>query len=566
MKLSHQLAGGGVAGKLAGQLVNKVVTQVTNQVGAMVVLAGTGVARPVRPDRALGMGLAVVRWGITPAAGLAAGAARYPNDTALIDDLGSLTYRQMDEMSSAIATGLRQRGVVDGAAVGVLLRNSRWFLLAFAALAKAGADVVLLNTGFGAEQLGDVCVREGVSALILDEEFEGLLGSAPAGLRVLAWQDGGSGSGSSASTGGTGGTGGKVTMAELAATRPSIGRPAHQSRAVILTSGTTGTPKGAPRGATGGIEPAAAILSGIPLKARGRTVIAAPLFHSWGMAHLGLALLLSSTIVVARTFDPEKVLQLIEQHKANALAVVPVMMSRMLELDPEVRARYDTSSLKVVAASGSKLPGDLSSHFMDAFGDVVYNLYGSTEVAYATVASPRDLREAPGTAGRVLMGTTIKLIGDDGNEVPRGQIGRIFVGNPLLFEGYTGGEDKDRLGDLMASGDIGRFDDAGRLFIEGRDDEMIISGGENVYPGEVEELLAKHPKIREVAVVGVEDETMGQRLHAHVVPAGDLTAEEVKAHVKDKLARHKVPRDVTFLDELPRNATGKVLKRELGKT
>ncbi len=558
MKLSNQLAGGGVAGKLAGQLANKVVTQVSNQVGAMVVLAGTGVARPVRPDRALGMGLAVVRWGITPAAGLAAGAARYPNDTALIDDLGSLTYRQMDEMSSAIATGLRQRGVVDGAAVGVLLRNSRWFLLAFAALAKAGADVVLLNTGFGAEQLGDVCVREGVSALILDEEFEGLLGSTPAGLlRVLAWQDGGS-----ASTGGTGDT---VTMAELAATRPSIGRPSHQSRAVILTSGTTGTPKGAPRGATGGIEPAAAILSGIPLKARGRTVIAAPLFHSWGMAHLGLALLLSSTIVVTRKFDPEKVLQLIEQHKANALAVVPVMMSRMLELDPGVRARYDTSSLKVVAASGSKLPGDLSSHFMDAFGDVVYNLYGSTEVAYATVASPRDLREAPGTAGRVLMGTTIKLIGDDGNEVPRGQIGRIFVGNPLLFEGYTGGEDKDRLGDLMASGDIGRFDDAGRLFIEGRDDEMIISGGENVYPGEVEELLAKHPKIREVAVVGVEDETMGQRLHAYVVPAGDLTTEEVKAHVKDKLARHKVPRDVTFVDELPRNATGKVLKRELGK-
>ncbi len=568
MKLS-QLAGGGGPGRLAGQLAGRVVTQVTNQVGAMLVLAGTGVARPVRPDRALGMGLAVVRWGVTPAAGLAAGAARYPDDTAVVDDLGPLTYRQMDEMSSAIATGLRQRGVVDGAKVGVLLRNSRWFLLSLAALAKAGADVVLLNTGFGAEQLGDVCVREGVSALVLDEEFEGLLGSAPAELlRVIAYAD--DDSGGTARASGTAGTGGtrtrttRTTLAELATTRPSIGRPSHQSKVVILTSGTTGTPKGAPRGATGGVEPAAAILSGIPLKARGRTVIAAPLFHSWGMAHLGLALLLSSTIVVTRTFDPEKVLKLVEQHKANALAVVPVMMSRMLELDPQVRARYDTSSLKVVAASGSKLPGDLSSDFMDAFGDVVYNLYGSTEVAYATVASPRDLREAPGTAGRVLMGTTIQLIGADGNEVPRGQIGRIFVGNPLLFEGYTGGEDKDRLGGLMASGDIGRFDDAGRLFIEGRDDEMIISGGENVYPGEVEELLAKHPRIREVAVVGVDDATMGQRLVAHVVPKGDLTAEEVKAHVKDKLARHKVPRDITFLDELPRNATGKVLKRELG--
>ncbi len=535
-----------------------IISAVTNQVGALRVLAGTGVARPIRPDRLVGMGLAVARWGITPATGFAAGAARYPNDIAVIDDLGPMTFREIDEMSTAIATGLHERGVADGAKVGVLMRNSRWFLLALSALAKAGTDVVLLNTGFGAEQLGDVCEREGVRALIFDEEFAGLVEKAPEDLlRVLAWYD--DDAEASKDSDGT-----AVTMDLLAGTKPSIGRPSHQSKVVILTSGTTGTPKGASRGATGGIEPAAAILSGIPLKARGRTVIAAPLFHSWGMAHLGLALLLSSTIVITRTLDPQKVLALIDKYEASGLAVVPVMMSRMLDLDEDVRAKYDTSTLKVVAVSGSKLPGELSTHFMDAFGDVVYNLYGSTEVAYASVASPKDLREAPGTAGRVLMGTTITLVGEDGKEVPQGEVGRIFVGNPLLFEGYTGGEDKDRHGNLVASGDVGRFDDKGRLFIEGRDDEMIVSGGENVFPGEVEDLLSKHPNVREVAVVGVEDEKMGQRLAAFVVKKGKLTEAEVKSHVKDKLARHKVPRDVSFMDELPRNATGKVLKRELG--
>jgi fatty-acyl-CoA synthase len=301
------------------------------------------------------------------------------------------------------------------------------------------------------------------------------------------------------------------------------------------------------------------------LKSRGTTVIAAPLFHAWGLAHLGLGLLLSSTLVLSRRFDPEQVLALVDEHEASALVVVPVMMQRMLELPEATRKRYDTSSLDVVAVSGSALPGELSNQFMDAFGDVVYNLYGSTEVAYATVASPKDLREAPGTAGRLLLGTTIKLVDQDGNEVPEGEVGRIFVGNPLLFTGYTGGEDKDRLGDLLASGDLGRFDAQGRLFIEGRDDEMIVSGGENVFPAEVEELLGKHDGVREAAVVGAPDEKMGQRLIAYVVKesSASVSEDELKALVKDKLARHKAPREVHFIDELPRNETGKVVKRKL---
>jgi acyl-CoA synthetase (AMP-forming)/AMP-acid ligase II len=518
------------------------------------VLARTGIIKPARPDQLLRMGWALARWGFTPATGWGVGAARYPNEKAIVDDMGPMTFSEIDDQSSAIATALAERGVKEEAAVGVLMRNTRWMPLVLSALSKIGADAVLLNTGFGAPQIADVCEREQAKAVIYDAEFDDLFAEAKDDmLRVLGYVDEGEE------------TEGKLTLADLVKTQSKLGRPKHRSRQIILTSGTTGKPKGAPRSVEGP-EPAAAFLSKIPLKSRGTTVLAAPIFHAWGMAHLGLGLLLSSTMVMARKFDAEDTLRLIAENKASGLIVVPVMMQRMLELDESVRDKYDTSSLKVVAVSGSKLPGELSTQFMDAFGDVVYNLYGSTEVAYATVADPKDLREAPGTAGRLVMGTTIKLIDtESGEEVKPGEVGRIFVGNPFIFTGYTGGEDKDRYGDLVASGDVGRFDENGRLFIEGRDDEMIVSGGENVFPAEVEDLLSKLDGVREVAVIGVEDEKMGQRLSAYIVKngKGSITADKVKSYVKENLARHKVPRDVNFIDELPRNATGKVVKKDL---
>jgi fatty-acyl-CoA synthase len=202
---------------------------------------------------------------------------------------------------------------------------------------------------------------------------------------------------------------------------------------------------------------------------------------------------------------------------------------------------------------------------MDVFGDVVYNLYGSTEVAWATIATPEDLRAAPGTAGRPPLGTVVKLLDGDGHEVKPGDGGRIFVANELVFEGYTGGGSKEIVGGLMSTGDVGHFDAGGRLFVDGRDDEMIVSGGENVFPREVEDLLADHEQVEEAAVIGVDDDEFGQRLKAFVVPRNGaaLSADMVKGYVKENLARYKVPREVVFLEELPRNATGKVLKREL---
>jgi fatty-acyl-CoA synthase len=334
---------------------------------------------------------------------------------------------------------------------------------------------------------------------------------------------------------------------------------------VILTSGTTGTPKGATRKQPDSFEPAAALFSKIPLRARETTMIAAPMFHSWGFAHFTLGLPLSSTLVLQRRFDPEETLRAVSQHAASALVLVPVMLQRILELGERVIARYDISSLRVIALSGSALPGELATRAMDVFGDVLYNLYGSTEVAWATIATPEDLRAAPGTAGRPPLGTVVKLLDADGREVGPGETGRIFVGNEMVFEGYTGGGGKEIVRGLMSTGDVGRFDDAGRLFVEGRDDEMIVSGGENVFPREVEDLLADHEQIEEAAVIGVEDAEFGQRLRAFVVlhEGSELSEADVQAYVRSNLARFKVPRDVIFVSELPRNATGKVLKREL---
>jgi fatty-acyl-CoA synthase len=202
---------------------------------------------------------------------------------------------------------------------------------------------------------------------------------------------------------------------------------------------------------------------------------------------------------------------------------------------------------------------------MDTFGDNLYNLYGSTEVAWATIATPEDLRAAPGTAGRPPRGTAVRIVDPEGREVEPGKTGRVFVGNEMAFEGYTGGGGKEALGDLLSSGDVGHFDRAGRLFIDGRDDEMIVSGGENVFPREVEDLLSDRREVKEVAVIGIEDEDFGQRLKAFVVlnEGAEFSVEAVKEHVKSNLARYKVPREVEFIDSLPRNATGKILKREL---
>jgi fatty-acyl-CoA synthase len=518
-------------------------------------LIRSGVIRPSRPDRVARALVGLHRWGPTLAAGYLGAAARYPDRVAIRDELGAVSFSELHRRTNALAHGLAQRGVREGQGVAVMCRNHRGFIEASVACSKLGVHALYLNTSFAGPQVSEVIEREDPVAIIYDQEFEAVVAESCEGRSaLLAWVDDPA-------------TARRPSLRDLIATGDDAtpSPPAAPGRTVILTSGTTGTPKGANRASPSSLSPAAALLSRIPLRAREPTMIAAPMFHSWGFAHLFLSTALSSTLVLRRRFSPLGTLQAISEHEATALIVVPVMLQRMLELSPEELRSTETSSLRVIASSGSALPGPLAVRVMNVFGEKLYNLYGSTEVAWATIADPEDLRSAPGTAGRPPRGTVVKILDSSWHELPAHTSGRIFVGNELLFEGYTGGGDKARFGSLMATGDLGHFDHAGRLFVDGRDDDMIVSGGENVFPGEVEDLLAAVAGVREVAVIGVPDAEFGQRLRAYVSlePDASLSEAALKDKVRMGLAAYKVPRDVVFVVQLPRNATGKVLKRDL---
>ncbi|HET7388575.1 MAG TPA: AMP-binding protein [Nocardioidaceae bacterium] len=536
----------------ATTIAAKAAGLVGHQLTVFRVLARSGVLTPYSPAALARTALTLARWGTGPAGGFTAQALLNPDRSGLVDELGELTFAEIHARSNAVADGLRDRGVAAGDGVAILCRNHRGFVDASLGAAKLGADVLYLNTAFAGPQLAEVLERERPRIVVHDEEFADLLSGSDVPDRLLAWCDSPQPA--------------EDTLESMAGSRSSedLQPPDRSSRVVILTSGTTGTPKGAPR-AEAGISAGVALLSRLPLRAGWRTHVAAPLFHTWGWAHWGLSMLLGSTVVVRRRFDPEQCLRTLSEQRCDSLVVIPVMLQRILQLPQATLDSFDLSRVEVVAASGSALPGDLGVQWMDQYGDHLYNVYGSTEVAYATIADPADLREAPGTAGRTPHQTVVKILDDEGHELPPGQSGRIFVGNGILFEGYTGGGHKDVVDGLMSSGDRGRFDEAGRLFVEGREDEMIVSGGENVFPKEVEDCLTRHDAVVEAAAIGVEDEDFGARLRAFVVLTGPGAASEddLKDHVKANLARFKVPREIVFVDELPRNATGKVVKTEL---
>ncbi|HEY5333497.1 MAG TPA: AMP-binding protein [Solirubrobacterales bacterium] len=519
------------------------------------VLHRAGIVGPLRPDKAVRVGSTFLRWGASPATGVAIAAIEHPHEIAILDERGSLTWQRLHQRSNALAHSFKAMGIGPGDGIGVMARNHRGFIETTLAAAKLGASALYLNTMFSGPQLVEVMKREGPKALVYDEEFEDLLSGVDPGVRrIVAWHDGAPPAGA-------------TTIEQLIADGDDsdLQPPPDKPRFVILTSGTTGTPKGAQRTSPDGLMALAAVLDMIPFRGGSTMMIAAPLFHSWGFFHFVVSLPTASTMVLQRRFDPEGTLEAIERTRADVLAAVPVMVQRILGLPDEVLGRYSLPSLKIASLSGSALPGELATLWMDRFGDTIYNLYGSTEVAYATVATPADLRAAPGTAGRPPRGTVVRLFDENGKDVAPGEVGRIFVGNEMKMEGYTGGGNKEAIEGLLSSGDVGHLDEAGRLFVDGRDDEMIVSGGENVFPREVEDLLADLDGIAEVAVIGVEDDKFGQRLKAYVVleQGTTLSESDLGAHVKANLASYKTPREVEFLDELPRNATGKVLKREL---
>ena len=487
-------------------------------------------------------------------------ARRTPNAAAVIDDFGEMTFKELDDAANAVANGLLAKGIKGGDGVAILARNHRWFLVSVYGAAKTGARIILLNSEFSGPQIKEVSEREGGKLIIYDDEYTKAVQAAEPELGKLRAL--GINPDKPDEPSGT-----DETLEDLIARTGSAPPPkaSKHSSIIILTSGTTGTPKGANRSAPPSLAPIGGVLSAVPFKANEVTSLPAPMFHALGFLHATIAMMLGSTLVLRRRFKPATVLADIEKHRATAIVVVPVMLSRMLDELDKTSPKPDLSSLRIVFVSGSQLGAELATRALKELGPVVYNLYGSTEVAYATIARPQDLSKNPATVGPVVKGMKVKILDDNGNELPQGEVGRIFVGNFFPFQGYTGGGGKQIIDGLLSSGDVGYFDEDGLLYVSGRDDEMIVSGGENVFPAEIEDLVSGHPEVVEATALGVEDKEWGHRLRCFVVKVEGSSIDEdtIKTYVRENLARYKVPREVVFIEELPRNPTGKILKREL---
>ena len=547
---------------LPGQAAAKVLQYAergANELHYLRKIIESGAFRLEAPQNYAVLAADIVKWGefgMLPSLN----ARRTPNRAALIDEEGELTYKELDEAANAVAHGLVAKGVRGGDGVAILARNHRWFVIANYGCARVGARIILLNSEFSGPQIKEVAEREGAKLIIHDDEYTKAVSQAdpPLGkLRALGTNP--DTDQPSEST--------DETLADLVARNSKSPAPKVTKHAsiIILTSGTTGTPKGANRSTPPTLAPIGGILSHVSFKAGEVTSLPSPMFHALGYLHATIAMFLGSTLVLRRRFKPALVLQDIEKHKATAMVVVPVMLSRILAALEEMEKKPDLSSLRIVFVSGSALGSDLAERALDDLGPVIYNMYGSTEVSFATIAEPKHLQRNSSTVGPVVKGVKVRIYDDNGNVLPQGEVGRIFVGTSFPFEGYTGGGSKQIIDGLLSSGDVGYFDEDGLLFVSGRDDEMIVSGGENVFPAEVEDLITGHPDVVEATAIGVEDQEWGHRLRAFVVKKQDanLDEETVKHYVRDNLARYKVPREVIFLDELPRNPTGKILKREL---
>lgn len=507
--------------------------------GLSVALIKSGVWRSAGPAQLVRIERALRTWGQSMAALGVIAAIRYPERAAVISGDDSITYAELDRRCERIAAGMHEQyGIVAGSKVAVLCRNHRGFLEATLAASRVGADVLFVNTEFAPPQLQAVLERHRPDLLVHDEEF-----TPPEDIPSVV-----------------------SDLAELAeSTAPAAPAPDVAGHITILTSGTTGTPKAAPRvpTAVGLAGLTGSALSRFGLRAGEPMVVCPPLFHGLGLLTSMLALFLGSPLVLRPRFDAPTLLADVEATRAGAIVAVPVMLRRMLDLGPNAIAEYDLRSLRAVISGASQLGAPLADRFIERFGPVLCDAYGSSEVGIATIATSADLLAAPGTVGRPCLGSTIRILDDQDRTVPTGTTGRIFAGGGLVFGGYSDGSSKTVVDGRMSTGDLGHLDAAGRLFVDGREDDMIVSGGENVYPVEVEQCLAAHPAVAEAVVAGVPDDEFGQRLIAYVVLHSPATEEELLTHVKANLARYKTPRQIVILDEFPRNATGKVLRGKL---
>jgi fatty-acyl-CoA synthase len=494
-----------------------------------------------------------------------------PSKPALIWRGRTTSFAELDERIDRLSGGLVRRGIDRKKSVILMMRNRQEFVEVGAAAARAGASAVAISWRSTPKELVYLATHSGARGIVTELELLPTLlavkDELPAQLLENVFVVGGNGS----TPGGGLRTTAYDTLIEEPAPKAPVVDPALDDEAavVIYTSGTTGKPKGAVRKfPKDTMQAAFRFINETPMRVDDVHVVTCPLYHSTAFGFMSLSHILGQTVVLMDEFKPEPFLELVDRHSVTTSAVVPTMLHRVMELPAETRKKYDARTLRAIFSGGAPLPAPLAIDFMDTYGDILFNFYGATETGLVTLAKPADLRAAPGTIGKALPNNEIRLVGEDGKDVAEGSVGELYVKNKMLVAGYHNDDESTKesmLDGFFSVGDLARRDASGHYFIEGRKRDMVISGGVNVYPAEIEGVLEQHSDVAEVAVVGVPDREWGERVRAFIVMKAGTTPDEaaLKAFVRERLAGPKVPRDFVFVESLPRNPTGKVLKREL---
>jgi long-chain acyl-CoA synthetase len=498
--------------------------------------------------------------------GLTAHAAAAPGRTALVCGGRRLTYGELDGWVNRVAHALAARGLGPGGRVALLLPNGPEFLAVTHAAAKLGALAVPINWRWRRGEIAYVLQDAAPDALVLDRAFleEGAPARATAGRpsvdRCLV----------------VGGGSDLPSFEEAVAaapdTPPDGGLAPGGFNILVYTSGTTGHPKGVVHPTFDpalGFEAQKRLVDMWGFRPDDVHLVVGPMYHTMPNAYAAQHLFVGATVVIMPRFDAEECLRAIAGERVTTSSMVPAHFIRIVELPSEVRARYDLSSVRKILHAAAPCPPEVKRRIMQVFpADTIWEFYGATE-GPGTIISPSEWLERPGSVGRPWPGVTVKILDDDGRELPPGEVGTIYLsslgGRRFSYHNAPEKTAAAFRGDFFTVGDMGWLDEAGYLYIADRRTDMVISGGVNIYPAEIEAALLAHPAVVDAAVFGVPDERWGESLHAVVEPrpGETLTVESLQAWCRERLADYKTPRGVQLVAELPRDPNGKVLKRQL---
>jgi len=494
---------------------------------------------------------------------IAVHAERQPERVAIIESERRLTWREFRDRRNRLGHSLVARGVRPGDHIAVYAFNCIEVLLVSAAARAAGAIPVPLNHRLTAEEVAYILDNSEAAAVFVGDAFVGTAEQVRAGARaVRSWifigserRDWGEG---------------LDDLIEAGSPAP-VELPGGEvfGASMIYTAGTTGKPKGARRRAS---DPAEVMkrLQALGVDDPSHVHLAAgPLYHSAPGGFALYAHLVGSPVVIMPKFDAETALATIERHRCSSTFMAPTLLKRIVDLPAAVRARYDVSSMRSIVMAAAPCPMRVKEEVIAYFGPVLYEFYGSTELGVNTILRPEDVLRKPGSCGRAPEGIELAILDDDGRPVPTGEAGELYVRrNPGVFDEYYKNPEATRhtvRGDWLTVGDVAYMDAEGFVYICDRKRDMIISGGVNIYPAEIEDALHRHPKIQDAAVFGVPDDEWGERVHAAVElwPGETLTVDDVRAFCRQHVADYKVPREVSFHERLPRDSAGKLVKRVL---